>query len=102
MAAILGRGPVCRSCLFASAKTAKTAKTHAPVQRRSISQGHIRKTQEAEEAWAQQAQDIQDGKQPNLWDIFEERGFVKDTAGYDSLRYPQPSRYKATFLTDIL
>lgn len=75
MAVLLRRGPVCRSCLVRYARVA------APTPRRSISTGHIRKTAEAEEAWQIRAQEILDGKQVNTWDIFEERGYVKDTAG---------------------
>lgn len=84
MAAVLGRGTVCRSCLLPAARTtrtAKTATTGAPAQRRHISQGFIRKTAEAQEAWDRRADAIREGKQRNLWDILEERGYVKDTAG---------------------
>jgi tyrosyl-tRNA synthetase len=57
------------------------ARVAAPTQRRHISTGHIRKTAEAEEAWQQRAQEIKDGKEPNFWDMLEDRGYVKDTAG---------------------
>ncbi|KAL5872312.1 tyrosyl-tRNA synthetase [Pyricularia oryzae] len=39
------------------------------------------KKQAAATAWAERADRIQDGKEPCLWDVFEERGLVKDVAG---------------------
>ncbi|KAI6371090.1 hypothetical protein MCOR25_004025 [Pyricularia grisea] len=39
------------------------------------------KKKAAATAWAERADRIQDGKEPCLWDIFEERGLVKDVAG---------------------
>ncbi|KAK3934063.1 mitochondrial tyrosine--tRNA ligase [Diplogelasinospora grovesii] len=39
------------------------------------------KVEAAEEEWRQRAERIQQGAEQNLWDIFEERGYVKDTAG---------------------
>ena len=73
--ALLRRGPVCRSCLLAYAQGV------APVQRRTISTGFLRKTEEAKVQWAQRAEEIKAGKRPDFWDMLEERGYVKDTAG---------------------
>ncbi|KAK4129367.1 hypothetical protein N657DRAFT_639979 [Parathielavia appendiculata] len=72
---LVRRGTVCHSCLSSCAKGL------APIRLRHISTGFLRKTAEAEEQWQQWAQEIKDGKRPNLWDILEERGYVKDTAG---------------------
>lgn len=41
----------------------------------------LAKRREAEEQWEQWAKEIDAGERRNLWDIFEERGFVKDVAG---------------------
>jgi tyrosyl-tRNA synthetase len=51
------------------------------VQRRIISTGWLRKTEEAKVQWAQRAEEIKAGKRPDFWDMLEERGYVKDTAG---------------------
>ena len=50
-------------------------------QRRRIGTKYLAKAAEAEEQWQIRAEEISAGKRRNLWDIFEERGFVKDTAG---------------------
>ena len=75
MALLVRRGAVCRNCLLAYAKNV------APVQRRNISTSWLKKTEEARVKWEQQAREIQEGKQPNFWDLLEARGYVKDTAG---------------------
>jgi tyrosyl-tRNA synthetase len=41
-----------------------------------------KKVKVAAEQWAQKAEEIAAGTRRNVWDILEERGFVKDTAGY--------------------
>ncbi|KAL2017654.1 hypothetical protein VTK56DRAFT_1868 [Thermocarpiscus australiensis] len=40
-----------------------------------------KKVAAAEEQWQQRAQQIKEGLLPNTWDLLEERGYVKDTAG---------------------
>lgn len=75
LALALSRGAVCRSCLVAYAKGL------APTQRRHISTGWLRKTADAEAQWQKRAQEIKDGKHPNFFEMLEERGYVKDTAG---------------------
>jgi tyrosyl-tRNA synthetase len=50
-------------------------------QRRWIGVKVQNRRKEAKEQWAQWATEIEAGKRRNLWDIFEERGFVKDVAG---------------------
>ncbi|KXX73540.1 Tyrosine--tRNA ligase, mitochondrial [Madurella mycetomatis] len=69
------RGSVCRRCLLASARGI------ASVQRRGISQGYLAKKAAAEKQWEERAELIKQGKIPNTWDLLEERGYVKDTAG---------------------
>ena len=49
---------------------------------RAISESYLKKVAEGEERWAQRAERIQNGEEPHMWDILEERGFVKDVAGY--------------------
>ncbi|KAG7293240.1 hypothetical protein NEMBOFW57_003286 [Staphylotrichum longicolle] len=75
LALALSRGAVCRSCLVAYAKGL------APTQPRHISTGWLRKTADAEAQWQKRAQEIKDGKHPNFFEMLEERGYVKDTAG---------------------
>ncbi|KAL2128516.1 hypothetical protein VTI74DRAFT_9089 [Chaetomium olivicolor] len=74
-ALISSREAVCHRCLFTFAKGI------APLQRRSISTGWLRKTAEAEEQWKERKKLIEEGKVPDFWDMLEERGYVKDTAG---------------------
>lgn len=73
--ALLGRGPVCRRCLLAFAGAV------VPIQRRGVTQNFLRKTAEAEVQWQERAKLVEEGKVPNFWDMLEERGYVKDTAG---------------------
>ncbi len=75
LALALPRGSVCRSCLLAYAKGI------APIQRRNISTGWLRKTADAEAQWKERAHEIKDGKRPDFFAMLEERGYVKDTAG---------------------
>ncbi|KAL2165402.1 hypothetical protein VTH06DRAFT_700 [Thermothelomyces fergusii] len=74
-ALLVRRGALCRSCLLAYARNI------APAQRRDISTSWLRKTEEAKQQWDKQAKEIKEGTRRNLWDILEERGYVKDTAG---------------------
>ena len=39
------------------------------------------KVEDAENEWDRQAEKIKKGEAKNLWDVLEERGFVKDVAG---------------------
>ncbi|KAJ4296981.1 tyrosyl-tRNA synthetase [Collariella sp. IMI 366227] len=74
-ALLLNRGAVCHRCLFSLAKGV------APLQRRSISTGWLKKTADAQLAWAERKAQIEEGQVPDFWDMLEERGYVKDTAG---------------------
>lgn len=65
---------VCRQCLL------RQAGPRMPV--RPISQGHIRKTIEAEWQWKEQAKEIQAGRKQSFLSMLEERGFVQQIAGY--------------------
>jgi tyrosyl-tRNA synthetase len=53
-------------------------------QRRWIGLKMQAKLKAAEENWQQRAQEIESGAKLNLWDVFEERGYIKDVAGYDN------------------
>jgi tyrosyl-tRNA synthetase len=83
-ALLLNRGPVCRRCLVVSAIAI------VPIQRRSISSKYLRKLAEAERQWQKRAELIKEGKLPNFWDLLEERGYVKDTAGYVTMAMAAP------------
>ncbi|TDZ66109.1 Tyrosine--tRNA ligase [Colletotrichum trifolii] len=48
---------------------------------RWISQSHLAKVKAAQEEWDQRAKSIDRGEIPHLWDILEERGYIKDVAG---------------------
>jgi tyrosyl-tRNA synthetase len=41
----------------------------------------LAKRKKADEEWAAQAEAIQAGTKRHIWDIFEERGYIKDVAG---------------------
>ncbi|KAM0335262.1 hypothetical protein ACHAQA_000306 [Verticillium albo-atrum] len=45
----------------------------------------LQKRDDAAQEWEEKAEAIKNGKAQNLWDIFEERGFVKDVAGRPEL-----------------
>jgi tyrosyl-tRNA synthetase len=51
-------------------------------QARSIAQSYLKKVAEGEERWARKAENILNGKESHIWDILEERGYIKDVAGY--------------------
>lgn len=55
--------------------------SHRNTQKRWIGLKYIAKLQRADEEWKAAAQRIKDGRQPNLFDILDERGFIKDVVG---------------------
>ncbi len=86
---------VCLGCLRQSASSPFR------LQRRSLKRSHGPKYQAkidaALEEWKERAQNIQDGEKPNVWDMFEERGFVKDVVGQVSeLRWEAPGRERGS------
>ncbi len=52
---------------------------------RSQASKYNKKLATAEAEWAKRAEEIQAGERQNLFDVFEERGFIKDLAGYVGL-----------------
>ncbi|KAK1970585.1 tRNA synthetase class I [Colletotrichum sublineola] len=48
---------------------------------RWISQKVVEKRRVAEEEWVKRAEAIEQGELQNIWDVFEERGYIKDVAG---------------------
>ncbi|VUC21246.1 unnamed protein product [Clonostachys rosea] len=69
-----------RAC--ARCSTRGTTWSLASLQRaRGISQSYLRKVDEGEERWKERADKIQSGEISHVWDVLEERGFVKDVAG---------------------
>lgn len=75
VAPLLRRGSVCRSCLVAFTRGA------ASIQRRNITTGWYKKQGLALVDWEKRAKEIKEGQRTNTWDMLEERGYVKDTAG---------------------
>jgi tyrosyl-tRNA synthetase len=69
------RGRICCQCSRA------LAASFLIPQRRWIGLKYIAKLDDAEKQWAQQAEEIKAGTRRNVWDVLEERGFVKDIAG---------------------
>ncbi|KAL1638929.1 tyrosyl-tRNA synthetase [Diplodia intermedia] len=67
------RAWVCRQCLL------RQAGPRFPV--RPITQGHLRKTIEAEWHWKEQAKEIKAGHKQSFLSMLEERGFVHQIAG---------------------
>lgn len=50
-------------------------------QQRWITQKVLEKRKNAELDWENRAELIKKGEVPHIWDLFEERGFIKDVAG---------------------
>ncbi|KAI0004040.1 hypothetical protein F4779DRAFT_600328 [Xylariaceae sp. FL0662B] len=71
------RSTLCRRCLLLSLASRKP-------QRRSIGLKYLAKQDEAERHWLEKAELIKEGKEPHLWDMFKERGYVKDIAGTEN------------------
>ncbi|KAK8064383.1 tRNA synthetase class I [Apiospora phragmitis] len=71
------RSTLCRRCL----QLRLAGSTSQQI--RSIATKVVYKRQLAEEEWAARAARIDAGEVQNLWDMFKERGFVKDLAGTD-------------------
>lgn len=55
-------------------------------QTRGISTSWLKKVAEGQERWDKRAEKIQSGELPHVWDILQERGYIKDVAGYAALR----------------
>lgn len=54
---------------------------HLAVQRRSITQGFIKKTLEAKVQWARQATEIKAGRKESMLTMLEKRGYVNQIIG---------------------
>lgn len=72
---LLGRGRLCHRCLRAQARGP------AGSQWRPIHLSVLAKRQKAAKSWEEYSKQIEAGTKRNLWDILEERGYVKDVAG---------------------
>ncbi|KAI0466218.1 tRNA synthetase class I [Xylaria cf. heliscus] len=72
------RMTLCRTCLLRS--MAASRQQH----RRAIHLSTLEKRRMAKEDWDLKAEKIRTGEEPNLWDSFKERGYVKDIAGTDN------------------
>ncbi|WYZ44272.1 hypothetical protein EsH8_VII_000708 [Colletotrichum jinshuiense] len=69
------RRNICRRCAALPATHLQQARA------RWVSQKVVEKRRTGEEEWAKRAEAIQQGDIQNIWDVFEERGYVKDIAG---------------------
>lgn len=49
---------------------------------------YLEKKRLADEKWKDRAQKVDSGEIQNTWDLLNERGFVKDVAGYDRIQLP--------------
>lgn len=72
-----GRPWICRRCLGGLSRNPLAATP----QRRWIGMKVLAKRKMADEDWAAQAEAIEAGTKRHIWDIFEERGYIKDVAG---------------------
>ncbi|KAK7748289.1 tyrosyl-tRNA synthetase [Diatrype stigma] len=77
LAGASGNSPLrlCRQCLHRRAVTSRQP------QRRFLGLKVIEKRRLAQLEWSEKAQAIKYGTEPHLWDIFKERGYIKDVAG---------------------
>ncbi|KAK0668246.1 tyrosyl-tRNA synthetase mitochondrial precursor encoded by the yts1 protein [Cercophora samala] len=89
--ALMSRGSVCRRCLL----TMKSMTGEGPIS--TVSQQRGKKTfhgpkyqakiDQAQADWEARAEKIKKGEMQHTWDMFVERGYVKDTAGsHDTIR----------------
>ncbi|KAF3017871.1 tyrosyl-tRNA synthetase [Neopestalotiopsis sp. 37M] len=76
-ASIMGaRATTCRQCLVSRSRM-----TTLQSQKRLITENVLRRRELHEEAWQRKANKIQAGEDYHIWDVLNERGYVKDTAG---------------------
>lgn len=72
----LFQSPICQRCLRLQARRI------AGHQVRPIGTKYLAKQAAADEAWQERAKKMEAGELGNPWDLLQERGFVKDTAGW--------------------
>ncbi|OTA95029.1 hypothetical protein M434DRAFT_237169 [Hypoxylon sp. CO27-5] len=65
---------LCRRCLLRSLASRRQ-------QIRHVSSSYLNTQAEAQKSWQKKAQLIKEGKIPHLWDLFKDRGYIKDIAG---------------------
>jgi hypothetical protein len=89
---LLAQASICRQCLrsraapfSASAPVHKYLKTPKPKGAPRLEH----RQQDFQREWAERLERIEKGEEQNVWDIFEERGFIKDVAGYERNHIPQ-------------
>lgn len=66
---------ICHSCAL------RLCVLHLAVQRRSITQNHIKRTLEAKAEWARQATEIKAGRKESMLTMLEKRGYVNQIIG---------------------
>ena len=71
---------ICISCAR-NVRVLETCLRSLTVQKRSITQNWLRKTEEAKEAWDAQAKEIKAGRKQSMLSVLEERGYVNAVAG---------------------
>ncbi|SPO02191.1 related to tyrosine--trna ligase precursor, mitochondrial [Cephalotrichum gorgonifer] len=62
-------------------------RVQAPVfiQTRGVAESYLAKVAQAEAEWEARSAEIRAGERKHVWDVFEERGFIKDVAGRPEL-----------------
>jgi tyrosyl-tRNA synthetase len=55
------------------------------LQIRFIATTYLNKVAEGEARWKERAEKIEKGEIPHTWDVLQERGYIKDVAGYATL-----------------
>lgn len=71
----LSKSQLCHRCLRAQTRAFSGS------QWRPIHLSVLAKRAKAAKAWEEYSKQIEAGTQRNLWDVLEERGYVKDVAG---------------------
>ncbi|KAK4191815.1 tRNA synthetases class I-domain-containing protein [Podospora australis] len=84
LGSLSSRGSICSRCLLTMSSVARN-KSASYIQARAYSSKqwskYGEKVKRKNQEWDERARLVQAGKIQNTWDFFEERGFVKDTAG---------------------
>ena len=65
-----------------ASKTLCAALNRSPAKQRGIAQSYLKKVADGDGRWEERASKIQSGELRHVWDILDERGFIKDVAGY--------------------
>jgi tyrosyl-tRNA synthetase len=53
---------------------------------RGVSTSHLIQVAAGQQRWKERGDKIQNGELPHVWDLLQERGYIKDVAGYVRMR----------------